>query len=201
MVKSTRYAYGRIAILAAQLEEAGLAPEIIAQIMEGGEGIRQSTAPDAKAAWMREAMQRMDRLLDRETRYAVRQNCACCLGGKRAELSKAIAKKFATLEERVAAANETRLVFGNGVTKEDDGSVTVRFAAEGQGPYRCACLPKAEEPLSITYCYCCGGHVKHHLQNALGRPLKVEVRASALSSGGKRPCTFRLTFADQPPAA
>jgi hypothetical protein len=200
MVKATLYEYGRIATLAAQLEKAGIAPEIIAQIMQDGEDIGRGTAPEAKAAWMREAMLRMDRLLDRETRYAVRESCACCLGGKRGELSKAIAKNFATIEERVAAANETRFVFGNSVTQEADGSFIVHFGRDGEEHYRCACLPKAQEPLSITHCYCCGGHVKHHLQNALGHPLKVQVLSSALSSGGKRPCTFRLTLVEQPAA-
>lgn len=47
---------------------------------------------------------------------------------------------------------------------------------------------------SITYCYCCGGHIKHHLQIALGRSLVLKVRSSALSSGHKRPCSFLFTI-------
>jgi hypothetical protein len=185
-----RYAYGRIKVLGEKLEQAHVSPETIAEIMEGGEAITEKTSGEAKADWMREAMNRMNRLLERNVRLAVREECACCLGGKRYELSKAIAKNHATLEERIAAANETRFVFGHSVTMQEDGRVLVRFAPEGEGPYRCVCLPKATEPLSVTYCYCCGGHVKHHLQTALGRPLQLTVRSSALSSGGERPCTF-----------
>ncbi len=40
----------------------------------------------------------------------------------------------------------------------------------------------------------CGGHVKHHLQIALGRDVESAVRSSALSSGGKRPCAFSFRF-------
>jgi hypothetical protein len=191
------YEYHRIGTLAENLEKAGIAPEIIDQIMEGGEDIRQSMAPEKKADWLREAMHRMNRLLDRETRQAVREGCACCLGGKRDKLSKAIAKQHETLEERIKAANETKFVFGHSVTLQEDGKVLVCFAPEGKESYRCSCLPQAKEPLPITYCYCCGGHVKHHLQNALGRRASVTVRTSALSSGGKHPCTFSFALEDR----
>lgn len=191
-----KYEYGRIAKLAESLEKAGLAPEIIAEVMAGGEEIRASTKPEAKADWMREAMFRLNRLLDLETRRAVREGCACCLGGKRLKLSKAIAKEHASLEDRIKAANETPFVFGHSVALSADGTVLVRFFPEGQEQYRCACLPQATRPLPVTYCYCCGGHVKHHLQIALGRQLACTVLSSALSSGGKKPCTFRFALGD-----
>jgi hypothetical protein len=194
--KVKKYPYGKIEVLAQKLEQQGIAPDIIAQIMEGGETIQQGSSGEQKAAWMREAMRRMDKLLDRNTRYGVREQCACCLGGKRHQLVKEIAKRGGSLEERVQAANEARLVFGHSVALQEDGSVLVRFAPDGQPGYRCPCLPKAEEVLPITYCYCCGGHVKHHLQVALGRKLAVKVRSSVLSSGGKRPCNFVFTFVD-----
>lgn len=185
-----KYEYGRIVTLARSLENAGIAPEIIAQIMEGGEAIGKSTKPEKKADWMREAMQRMNKLLDPETRKAVREACACCLGGKRLEIVKKIAKENETLDDRIKAANEAKYVFGHSVIMQEDGRVLVCFSSDGLPQYRCVCLPQAKEPLPITYCYCCGGHVKHHLQIALGRELACTVRSSALSSGGKRPCTF-----------
>ena len=191
------YEYGRIGKLAESLEEAGIPQDIVDQIMEGGKSVRRGTSPAKKADWMRVAMRRMNRLLDRETRRAVREACACCLGGKRLALSKKIASERETLEDRVSAANETKFVFGHSVELQDDGSVLVRFSPEGLEEYRCVCLPKATEPLPITYCYCCGGHVKHHLQIALGRSLACMVRSSALSSGGKKPCTFSLASQEQ----
>lgn len=188
------YEYGRIARLAEALEKAQIQPEVITQIMEGGQLIRSGDSGEVKADWMREAMRRLDHHLDKNTRHAVREACACCLGGKRQQLVKEITKKYSTLEERVKAANETKLVFGHSVTLQEDNTVVVAFAPEGLASYRCVCLPKATEPLPVTYCYCCGGHVKHHLQIALGRPLELRVRSSALSSGGKRPCKFVFSF-------
>lgn len=186
----TTYEFSRIARLAESLDKAGIEPEIAGRILEGGERIRKGAKNDVAAAWMKGAMDRMDQLLDPATRYAVRQDCACCLGGKRLQLSKAIARNHATLEERIRAANETPFVFGHSVTQQEDGTIRVQFFPDGLESYRCPCMPKAAEPFSITYCYCCGGHVKHHLQIALGRTLDVEVIHTALSSGGKRPCTF-----------
>jgi hypothetical protein len=189
----TTYEYGRIANLANSLSSAGIDPEITMQIMQDGENIFKTTSPEKKADWMRSAMQRMDLLLDPQTRHAVREACACCLGGKRLDMSKAIAKNHNTLAERIRAANETRIVFGHSVTREGE-KVLVSFAPQGLVEYRCVCLPKANGPLPVTYCYCCGGHVKHHLQIALGQKLGLEVRSSALASGGTQPCTFLFSL-------
>lgn len=191
------YEYGRIGVLARELARAEVAPELVEQIMEGGESIGKAASPERKAAWMSEAMRRMDQLLDFGTRQAVREGCACCLGGKRLEISKAIAKQHETLEDRISAANEAKLVFGHSVTVTPDGKVLVCFSPEGESQYRCVCLPKAKEAVSITYCYCCGGHVKHHLQIALGRKLDCTVHSSALSSAGRRPCTFLFGIQEQ----
>ena len=119
-----------------------------------------------------------------------------CLGGKRLKLSKEIPKEHETLEARVADANDTRFVFGHSVTLQEDGRLLVRYAPEGSPHCGCVCLPKAREPLPATYCYCCEGHVKHHLQIALGRKLAGVVRSSALSTGGSKPCTFLFTVQD-----
>ncbi|HOF61768.1 MAG TPA: hypothetical protein PK251_06235 [Candidatus Latescibacteria bacterium] len=191
-----RYEYGRIARLADSLAQAGIDEAVCAEISRGGESIRSSTPPAKKAEWMRGAMERMNALIEPEIRHCVREASACCLGGKRLECSKAIAKNHLTLEDRIRAANETRFVFGHSVTLQEDGRVLVRFAPEGLPGYRCVCLPQAGEPISETYCYCCGGHVKHHLQIALGRTLRCTVRSSALASGGREACTFLLDFAD-----
>ena len=192
-----KYEYGRIAKLSESLKKAKVDPKIVEQIMKDGEAIRKSTPPKKKADWLGKAILRMDKLLDVDTRKAVRESCACCLGGKRLKLSKAIAKQNETLESRIKAANETKFVFGHEVTMQEDGRILVRFAPEGLPEYHCVCLGRnVKEPLSKTYCFCCGGHVKHHLQIALGRNLLCETRTSALSSGGKEPCTFIFTIKD-----
>ena len=190
------YEYHRIGKLAEQLEIAGIEDKIIDRIMEGGEDVLRKTSSEKKADWLRGAMTRMNKLLDIETRKAVREGCACCLGGQRLKISRSIAADNDTLEERVKAANDSKLLFGDSVTMMENGEIRVRFYPEGLDHYRCVCLPQAKEPLPITYCYCCGGHVKHHLQIALGRELDCTARSSALSSGGRFPCTFSFRILD-----
>jgi hypothetical protein len=184
------YEYGRIKVLAQALAKTGIESEIVTRIMEGGEKILKSSSSKKKAEWMKGAIDRMDVLLDEETRHAIREGCACCLKGKRQEITKEIAAKYETLDERIAASNEAKYVFGDSVTMLDDGQILVRFAPEGLDSYRCVCIPQANGPVSITYCYCCGGHAKHHLQTALGRHLSLTVRSSALASEGKESCAF-----------
>ena len=191
-----KYEYQRIGRLAEQLEVAKVDRDKIDQIMNAGEDIKRSTKPEKKADWFRESMLTMNQLLDVKTRKSVREGCACCLGGKRLKTSQSIARDNATLESRIKAANEAHFVFGHSVTLMEDGEVLVRFYPEGLEHYRCVCLPKAEQPLPITYCYCCGGHVKHHLQIALGRKLDCTTRTSALSSGGKFGCVFSFRIID-----
>jgi hypothetical protein len=184
------YEYHRIEELGKQLQVAHVDSAIIDQIMEGGENILRKTRSVIKADWMREAMLRMNKLLPMTTRKAVRESCACCLGGKRLKTSKSIASENTTLEERIKAANAHNYI-GN-IVQHSDGKIIVGFNLQKQPPYRCYCLPQALKPVPITYCYCCGGHVKHHLQIALGRELDCPMVSSALSSKWQKPCAFSL---------
>jgi hypothetical protein len=190
------YEYRHIRKLSEQLEIAGVNRDIIDQIMEGGEEILKKTSPEKKADWLRIAMIRMDNLLDLPTRKAVREGCACRTGKQISKVSRGIAKDNATLEDRIAAANKTFMAFGGGVWMQDNSEIIVRFGPKGPEGYRCSCLPKAEKPLSVTYCYCCGGHIKHHFQISLGLKLEATPRGTALSTGGEKPCTFSLKIVD-----
>jgi hypothetical protein len=182
------YEYQRIERLAKRLEEVKVKPEVIEQIMEGGKDILRKTSPEKKAEWMRGAMVRMNKLLPMTIRKTVREGCACCLGGKRLKISNTIASENSTLEERIKAANAANYV--GSITLQANGEIVARFTLQKQPPYRCYCLPQARKPLPITYCFCCGGHVKHHLQIALGRELDCTTISSALSSRWQKPCTF-----------
>ncbi len=184
-----KYKYNRIGILAEQLEIAGIEQNIIDRIMEGGEEIGAKPAPEIKADWFRGAMKKMDKLIDIETRKVIREGCACCLGGQKEKACKKIVQEYESVEERIKAVSAKKYICGAVVLKENGEIIT---CAEPDNKYygKCVCLPGAKEPISITYCYCCGGHIKHHLQTALGCELDGTVVASPLSSGGKHPCTF-----------
>lgn len=185
----------RIAKLAEQLEIYKIDQEIIDQIMERGEDIRVKTTPEEKADWFKGAMNKMDELLDIETRRAVREGCACHQGGIKARTCNKIAQEYESLEERIKAVSAKYYICGI-VTLKENGEIISCPDINNRYYRKCVCLPEAKEPISITYCYCCGGHFKHHLQTALGRKLDGTMVASALSSGGKEPCTFSFRIVE-----
>jgi hypothetical protein len=193
---ATQYEYHMIAELAKNLEKNNISKDIIERVMEGGEKIKKTATPQARAEWMKGAMIKLQKSLDVETCKTVREGCACCLGGKRDKLAKAIAQENETLEDRIKAANGTNNVFGHSVEMMKDGKVKVQFFPEGLESYHCPCNSKAHMTMPIAYCYCCGGHVKHHLQNALGRKLDCTTVHTARSTGGKKPCTFTFEILD-----
>ena len=77
-----KYKDSHIGKLAEQLDIAGIDKEIIDKIMDGGTDISAKSAPEEKADWFRGAMDKMDKLIDIETRKVIREDCACCLGGR-----------------------------------------------------------------------------------------------------------------------
>ncbi len=186
------YTEGRIRRLAEQLHRAKVPAQTFAAIMAGGEAIDPKGGDEHVAAWLAGAMDRLEALLDEPTRVCVRQGCACCLGGKRGQISRDIGLQHDTLEARIAAANEARFVFGHSVQRLADGQIEVSFFPAGLEHHRCPCLPHGDKPQSLTYCECCAGHVKHHLSRALATPVQGRVVASALASGGREGCRFRF---------
>jgi hypothetical protein len=180
----------RVLKLAEKLEEAGIDRREIDNIMEGGDNIGKKTSPVETADWFRSAMLKMGKLLDKETCKTVRENCACCLTGNKMNSCLKIAREIDTLEERIKAVNDKKYICGS-LKMTGENEITA-IGDDERYKNRCVCLPAAREPLPITYCYCCGGHAKTHLQAALGVKLEGGVIASPLSSGNKNPCTFKF---------
>jgi hypothetical protein len=178
----------RVLRLAEQLETARIDRNVITQILAGSEAMGKKYSLEEKTDWFRRAMVKMDKLIDRTTRYAIREGCACCLGGRKLKTCQKIVQKYESLEDRVKAVSDKKYICGS--VKIAENSDILAVGDDERYKNRCVCLPQAKKPLSITYCYCCGGHVKHFLQIALGKKLDCTMLASPLSSGDKFPCTF-----------
>ena len=188
-----KYPYGKIDRLSVSLVNNKVEKGIYDKIMKGGECIRQLNTNAEKSRWLLEAMKVMDANLEPTLKCKVREECACCLTGQRQIITKKIHTTYKTVNNRIDAANEAKYVFGNGVKEIGKGKYEVSFFKEEDMNKQCPCIKDLDDTMSITYCYCCGGHVKHHLQNVLGVPLNVKVVSSVLSSKGKKSCTFELT--------
>ena len=188
-----KYGYGKIGKLAENLEKNNIDKEIIGRIMFDGDKIKQTDTNEKKSEWFYDAMARMDNELSESIRYKIRQACACCLGGKRNIVCKEINKKYTSVEEKIEAANNSKLVFGNGVKIISPGKYEVSFFPDEWEEKKCPCIKDLKKEMSLTYCYCCGGHVRYHLETVLGKKLRVKVLETALTTLSKKSCRFELT--------
>jgi|WetSurMetagenome_2_1015567.scaffolds.fasta_scaffold123007_2 hypothetical protein len=187
------YSYGKINRLSNSLIKNKVPKNTYASIMKDGERITKNSKNKEKAQWFFSAITTMDHLLDSKTKKKVREDCACCLSGKRQKLCKQVNKEYSTAEERIRAINDTHYIFGNEIKIIGNGKYEVSFFNEDEPIKKCVCIKDLEGKMSKTYCFCCGGHAKYHLETVLGVPLKVKTVSSALSSEGKQNCTFQLT--------
>ena len=173
--------------------------KIINEIYQGYEDIGDKSPKKEKIKFMRHAMNIIDARLTYEQRYEVIDSCACCLGGVREKnvknFAKSMEEKDFTFEEKIQALKEAH-PFENYLTSlDEEGNIRDGIWYEVDGKYKCACTCLSKEtldkPISSTYCLCCAGHFRHHIQNALGIKLKTkEVVSSAIESMEKEPCIF-----------
>jgi hypothetical protein len=181
------------------LEKYNIDREIIREIYEGYEDIRDKSSKKVKIPFMRRAMRILDEKVEYDKRYNIIDNCACCLGGARAKAVKKFYKSIEgqnlTLLEKVNALREEHPFQNYSTRLNDDGTISDGIYYLVDGKYKCACpclnKEKLDEPISSTYCLCCAGHFRHHIQNALGIKLRTkEIVSSAIASLEKEPCVF-----------
>ena len=105
--------------------------------------------------------------------------------------------KDKTLEEKIALLS----IFDSGHKVDicrlnDDGTITLKFGMDGKkGDWDCPCNPINKlKPYAfpLTYCGCCGAHVRYTHEFALGIKLRLkEIVSSKANSDGEKPCEFR----------
>jgi len=192
-----KYDLGKMEDLDQSLVKHGIQDKIRNKIMKNGNLVKKDSKNEIRAEWFFNAMNTMDELLDEETKIKVREDCACCLEGKRYKLCKDVNKNCKTTEEKISVINKTHYIFGHEIKIIKPGKYEVTFFDEKIPLKTCSCLKTVmEKPMSKTYCYCCGGHIKHHLETVLGKKLNVEIINSALMSMGEKSCKFILSELD-----
>ena len=177
------------------LEEVAGKP-IAAKVMEGNEQITEKTDKKRIALWVKNAMERLDALADRETREKAMQNCGYnCAKKNHKVIERAVArrKKFASVDDFLMAEEKnppkgTKIArAGNIVYQTYTPKTFIRSM-------RCYCslfrqLP-AEDKVSTTYCNCSKGFVEKYWEAVLQKPVKVDLLKSAIS--GDEECTFAI---------
>ncbi len=139
----------------------------------------------------------MDKLLTREQCLSVMQEQGCCKTGKPAAAHREFGhtNKDKTLAEKVSLFNETQMIHKAPCRLNPDGTLSVYWGADDLKKKSCPCgftkkLPDGFE-VPLTFCGCCGGHIRSNYQKSLGLKLRLkEIVSSSSNSNGKKRCEF-----------
>ena len=156
-------------------------------------------------------IERMENTLNPDTLHQLLDSQGCTGGKEYLKRCEKIGKEIAdkTLNERIAHVNNISSD-AEKVTFNADNTLTVILSFNGNGKYKCACSAAAKNGVKVSdlalvnntavdglmplsYCYCCAGASRRHLQLQLGVELKTkEIISSPINSKGEKPCEFIL---------
>lgn len=184
-------------LIAIEKNVQALAGEAISKkVMEGSEEITEKTDKRKIAEWVKGAMERLDIMVNEETKVQIMENCGrnCAeVNRKVIERAKARRQKFKSTDEFLEAEQKKPMT-GTRLVRE--GRMLYQFYTPRAftRPMRCYCgllrgLPD-NETVSNTYCHCSKGFVKKFWENVLERPVKVDLIQSAVS--GAEECKFAI---------
>jgi len=150
----------------------------------------------AKPIEILEFINQMDEFLSEEQRLSVMEEQGCwksdIIVAKFREFGNKHANK--TIKEKIELLDELGTKFKVPCHLNPDGTVAIYWQNGTKGNYSCPCstankLKSSKIPL--TYCGCCGGHVRYNYQYALGAKLRLkEIVSSMINSDGENPCKF-----------
>ena len=147
----------------------------------------------------------MDKLLTKEQRLSVMQEQGCCKSGigPKAHLAFGLENAGKPLAEKVRLLSDAEGMPHKAPCRlNDDGTLTVHWGTENMRGRSCPCgfikkLPESHE-VPLTFCGCCGGHIRNNYQKSLGVRLRLkEIVSSSSSSNGKNRCEFLYEVEDE----
>ncbi len=167
------------------------------QVMQGSNEAIAAADPVKAAVWVKEAIDRLDTLAGKKTGERVMTACGRKCQSMNREVTeemKARRLEAASEEEFLATVLEPRP--NTGVRYERDGKALFQYYTPGRyrKGLRCYCglmrsLPEHANA-SSNYCQCARGFVQAHWEAVLGRPVNVELGATALT--GSSECKFAI---------
>ena len=180
----------------------GVSEEVKERIYIGFEEIKDKSAKPQRAAFFGQAVSVMNESLTNEQVKDILEANACCKGGSRERNSKQFAKESKELgiPERLERIGEHPEWHMGRAEIDAEGYLIVHGVSyQLKGKFECAC-PNANQKkdgveIPREYCYCCGGHFKHHYEIMLGTKLELlEVVSSPHDTKGEMPCVFKYGF-------
>ena len=148
---------------------------------------------------------RMEKLLDHDMMRQILESCGCLGGKEYLKQCEKVGKEMAgkALEEKLDTINNEDHDFYT-MTLNDDNTLTIKMCFKGDGKYRCSCSAAVKNGVKVSdialsddrvmplsYCFCCAGSSRLHLELKLGMKLKTkEIISSPINSKGEKPCSF-----------
>ena len=184
---------GQIQELSGHIEEFAGA-EICKKVMAGSEKMAKSSDREKVAMWIKDVIDRLDTCTTPEKCRQIMIACGhSCIAHNKglAQGLKNRRLKHKTEEDFLKAEVKKPV---KGIRLEIQGDILVQYYTPHtySTPRRCFCglmsaLPEGVDA-SLTYCQCSRGFVEKYWEGALGRPVQVEVKETAIS--GANECKF-----------
>jgi hypothetical protein len=175
-----------------RLEQNNFDKQMIKEIIAGGNLVHVIT--------------QMEKLLEPDMYHDILDSCACRGSKNFIKQFEKIGKEIAdwTLSEKIDHVNSISSE-SEKIVLNEDGTLTVRWSFENGEKYKCICGAavktgvrvaqladgNGEDAMPLSYCYCCAGSGRRHLQLQLGVELKTkEIISTPINSKGEKQCEF-----------
>jgi predicted hydrocarbon binding protein len=170
--------------------------EVKERFLEGFDVISKTSDKRNIAEWMKNAVDRLDKMVEEETRVKIMENCGyncAAVNSKVLERAKKRRERYDGLKEFLEA-EQKKPPTGTRIDWRGDVLHHYYTPRAFTRPMRCYCglmraLPE-DETVSPTYCHCSKGFVQKYWEAILGRPVRVELKQSAIA--GADECKFTV---------
>lgn len=165
--------------------DAIVGADVRQEVLEGCEAITAKSSKIKRAHMMKEVMDRMEKIMDKDVAIQIRENCAC----KPKDFlmtSIELYKKYPNINDFI---NELQKTHFAGKLKIEKNIIYGTF---NMGKCVCGMVKATKETIPMLWCECCKGHVKWLWEETLKKPLRVEMLESIIS--GSDDCKFKIYF-------
>jgi len=151
-------------------------------------------------------IRRMEKSLKPDIMHEILDSCACTGGKKYLNYCENIGKEIAgkTLKEKVDFLNKDS--GSEKIILRNTNTITFILSNKDDNKYKCVCSATVKKGIKVadltlennisddcimplSYCFCCAGSMRLHLQLKLGIEIKTkEIVSSPINSKGKKPC-------------
>ncbi len=150
---------------------------------------------------------RMEKLIAPHMMHEIFDSCGCGGGRDYIKHCEKIGKELTgkPLEEKIKLINSD----SEQIVLNNDNTLTIVLHYNNGNNYKCVCSAAIKTGIIVsdlaqgagadgrimplTYCFCCAGSYRRHLQLKLGLDLKTkEILSSPINSKGEKPCKFVL---------